>query len=262
MIVKIVTWNVNSIRQRYSSVLEWIRSHHPDILLLQEIKCQNSDFPYEIFEDEGYNCYVFGQKTFNGVAILSKYPAEDIVKGLPSFPEDEQARYIEATFSIETTVWRITSVYVPNGQEPLSEKYNYKLKFLKHLENRLKECLSYDEHVVIGGDFNIAPTDKDTHDATLWHEKILCTTQERKAYNTLLNLGLWDSIACKTVDHPFTWWDYRKDSWNKNEGLRIDHILLSSYAVDKVVSAGVDQSVRGQEKSSDHAPVWCNFKLG
>lgn len=251
--MKIVAWNVNSVRARLENVMEWIKGHQPDVLLLQEIKCQEETFPREAIEDLGYNIAIHGQKTFNGVAILSKFPIEDVVRNIPTF-EDEQARYIEAV----TNGVRVASVYVPNGQTVGSDKYAYKLIFLEKLRLHLAAVLNYEEAFVIGGDYNIAPTDLDVAKPEQWREEILCSTAERNAYAALLNLGYSDSFR---IDHPtdklFSWWDYRSGSWEKNDGLRIDHLLLSPQATDRLKKTGIEKDARGKEKASDHAPVWC-----
>jgi exodeoxyribonuclease-3 len=254
--MKIVTWNVNSVRARLENITDWLRTNHPDVVLLQETKCQNHDFPLETIEDCGYNVAVHGQKSYNGVAILSKYRIEDVLNGLPPFRDDDQARYIEGV----TNGVRVASVYVPNGNTVGSEKYHYKLKFLDHLHDHLKATLLYEEAFIIGGDYNIAPTDDDVNDPAGWHEKILCSTPERKSLRAILNLGYSDAIRIYHQGKgPYTWWDYRSGSWQKDDGLRIDLLLLSPQAVDRLAGAGVDRDPRGLEKASDHAPTWCTL---
>lgn len=252
--MKIVSWNVNSVRARLEILTDWLREHQPEVMLLQEIKCQAPAFPLEAIEDLGYNIAIYGQKTFNGVAILSKHPIEDVQCGLPSFEEDPQARYIEAV----TNGVRVASVYVPNGQAVGTDKFAYKLIFLEKLRHHLQATLQYEEAFVIGGDYNIAPTDLDVADPAAWHGEILCSTLERKAFQALLNLGYHDAFR---VNHPvekiYSWWDYRSQAWPKNEGLRIDHLLLSPQAIDRLSNSGIDSAPRGKEKASDHAPVWC-----
>jgi len=256
--MKIVTWNVNSIRARLPIVTSWLASHQPDIVLLQELKCVNEAFPLQEIEDLGYNVALLGQKTFNGVGILSKSPIEDITCGLPSFTNDDQARYIEAVIGRV----RVASVYVPNGQEVGSDKYTYKLKFLDHLRSHLEALLAYEEICIIGGDFNIAPTDNDVYDPKEWEEKILCSTKERNAFRGLLNLGYQDALRLYHQGvGPFTWWDYRAGAFANNQGLRIDHFLLSPEASDIVMDCQVDILPRGLDKASDHAPVWCQLKI-
>jgi exodeoxyribonuclease-3 len=257
-VTKIVTWNVNSIRMRLPIVCQWLTDQQPDVVLLQELKCLNEAFPKQEIEDLGYNVALYGQKTFNGVGILSKKPLEDVVCGLPTFLEDEQARYIEAV----TGPIRIASVYVPNGQEVGSDKYAYKLNFMAKLRQHMEQLLKYGEICVIAGDFNIAPTDADVHDPDAWREKILCSTPERSAFRSLLNLGYQDAIrAFHDGIGPFSWWDYRSQAYANNDGLRIDHLLLSPQASDIVISSDVDSSPRGLDKTSDHAPVWCQLKI-
>ncbi len=249
------SWNVNSVRARLENVLSWIRSQNPDILLLQETKVQNHDFPIEPIEDLGYNLALFGQKTYNGVAILSKSPLEDVKLGL--IDDLEEARYIEAfTHNI-----RVASVYVPNGQAKDSPKFPYKLNFLKSLQDHIKTLLTYDEVLVLGGDFNVAPTDFDVHDPVLWQEEILCTSEERQAFQSLLHTGTFDALrSLHPFDPLYTWWDYRANSYGRNNGLRIDHFLASSQALDRLEEGGVDAQERGLEKASDHAPIWITLK--
>lgn len=252
--MKIVTWNVNSIRARLDNVMEWVQEHQPDVLLLQEIKCQEESFPKETFEDLGYNIAIHGQKTFNGVAILSKFPIEDIIRNIPHFNNDDHARYIEAV----TNGVRVASVYVPNGQSVGSDKYAYKLVFLEKLRHHLADILNYEEPFVVGGDYNIAPTDLDVACPEEWKGEILCSLAERNAYASLLHLGYYDAFRILyPIDKLFSWWDYRSGSWQKNEGLRIDHLLLSPQAADLLKKTGIEREARGKEKASDHAPVWC-----
>lgn len=256
--MKIVTWNVNSIRARVSVVIEWLNHTQPEIVLLQETKCLNEMFPRQEFEDLGYNIALHGQKTYNGVAILSKSPIEDVTCGLPSLAEDPQARYIEAVVGKV----RVASVYVPNGQEIGSSSYTYKLNFLQKLKDHLEQLLTYNEVCVVGGDYNIAPTDQDVHNPQLWADKILCSNLERKAFHSLCHLGYQDAIRLYHNDiGPFSWWDYRAQAFTKNNGLRIDHLLLSPAAVDYSQDCNVDINPRSLEKTSDHAPVWCTLNL-
>ena len=254
--MKIITWNVNSIRARLTNLESVLSAHTPDVVLLQETKTQNETFPLEQLEDLGYNVAIHGQKTFNGVAILSRFPLEDITCGLPTFAHDPQARYIEAVVKNV----RVSSVYVPNGQSLDSDKYLYKMDFLSRLREHLSKLLSYNEAIVVGGDYNIAPCNDDVHDPEKWKDDILCSPPERKHFYSLLNLGYFDALRLKTPPPgPFTWWDYRRGAWQKNEGLRIDHLLLSPMAADWLDDAGVDSHIRDQDKASDHAPVWCTL---
>ena len=254
--MKIVTWNVNSIRARLDNVLVWLNEVNPDIVLLQELKCEEGAFPRGPVEDLGYNIAIAGQKTYNGVAILAKSPIEDITYGLPTFPEDEHSRYIEGVVG---TV-RVASVYVPNGQAVGTDKYEYKLTFLERLRHHLASLLMFEEATIIGGDYNIAPETRDVSEPEQWEGEILCSPAERQQFQSILHLGYYDALR---VHHhgegPFTWWDYRSGAWQKNQGLRIDHFLLSPLAVDRVQASGVDRDPRAKEKASDHAPVWCVF---
>lgn len=254
--MKIATWNVNSIRARLPNVTEWLNESKADVILLQETKCLEEAFPYEAIDDLGYNYAVHGQKTFNGVAILSKYPIEDVKKGLPTFQSDPQARYIEAVVNNV----RVASVYVPNGQSVGTEKYQYKMQFLNNLRDHLKDTILFEEAFVIGGDYNIAPEDIDIADPDKWRGKILCSDAEREAFFSLLYLGYQDAVRITDPDKMIqSWWDYRSRAWEGQQGLRIDHLLLSPKACDILQKTGVDAYVRGKDKASDHAPVWCEL---
>lgn len=251
--MKIVTWNVNSVRARLPQVELFLKEQQPDILLLQELKCEEHAFPSTL-EDYGYNCALFGQKTYNGVAILSKYPIEDVQKGILNF-DDPTSRYIEAF----TGGIRVASVYVPNGQEINSKAYEYKLKFLDALYEHIKNLLTLDEQFIIGGDFNIAPTDEDVYAPDLWREQVLCSTSERAAWRKITYLGLTDALIQfdgNQTKNPYTWWNYRIP-FVKDCGLRIDHLLLSPNATDSLKSSKVHKYMRGLERASDHAPVEC-----
>ncbi|MBT4880606.1 MAG: exodeoxyribonuclease III [Alphaproteobacteria bacterium] len=258
---KIATWNVNSIRARLPNVEAWVREAQPDVLLLQETKTIEETFPKTTFEDLGYNMAIVGQKSYNGVAILSKSPIEDIRSELPGDPLDVEARYIE----VVTGNVRVASVYVPNGQEVGSQKFEYKLRFLDRLYDHMKTLLTYDESLVVGGDYNIAPTDDDVHDPVGWEGKILCSDHERAAFRKILYLGLTDALKEFHVssgipkDQLYSWWNYKGRRWDQNEGLRIDHLLVSPQAADRLKDVQVDRLPRGEEKASDHTPVWCSL---
>ncbi len=256
---RIVTWNVNSVRARLEAVTSWLRTHQPDVLLLQELKCQEDGFPYEAFEDLGYNCAVYGQKAYNGVAILSKSPIEDVTKGLPGL-DDQAARYIEAF----TGTVRVASIYVPNGKDVDTEAYAYKERFMRALTDHAHTLIQYDEAIILGGDYNIAPFAADVHDPNLLErDRILCSLPERKWLRTLINVGLSDALRM-TYPHeeqgPFTWWDYRAGSFAANKGMRIDHLFLTPQATQRFITAGVDLAPRQAPKASDHAPVWVDLK--
>lgn len=257
--MRIATWNVNSVKARLPHVEDWLRTFSPDVLLLQELKCEEQAFPREALEDLGYNLAICGQKTYNGVAILSRTPLEDVQCGLPTFEGDTQSRYIEAV----TNGVRVASVYVPNGQEVGSDKYAYKLEFYQRLLAHLKALLRYEEACVIGGDYNVAPEVVDGHSPAAFHDgRILCSGPERAAFHQLTHLGYSDSLRAlypahtPQGQHLYSWWDYRAGSWPQNKGYRIDHLLLSPQASDRLKAGGIDMTPRGWERPSDHTPVW------
>ncbi|GAO97679.1 exodeoxyribonuclease III [Caedimonas varicaedens] len=258
METKIATWNVNSIRVRLPHVLKWVAEAKPHILLLQEIKCEDHTFPREAFEDLGYNIALAGQKTYNGVAILSREPLEDILIGLPNNDEDTQARYIEAVCG----KFRVASVYVPNGMEVGSDKYAYKLAFFRHLNAHLEQRLKWGESFIVAGDYNVAPYEIDGYNPVAFRqERILCSQKEREALRQILYSGYTDALRAlhPLQEHLYTWWDYRAGSWQANQGFRIDHLLLTPQAADLLIQSEVDVLPRSAEKASDHAPVWAVF---
>lgn len=259
----IATWNVNSIRQRLSALLNWVDENKPDILLLQETKCVNESFPAMELEERGYNLALHGQKTFNGVAILSKYPLSDIVTMLPGEETDDHCRYIEAVASLPNgSVLRVASVYVPNGQSPDSEKFPYKLRFMDRLYAHAQTLLGYEEMLVMGGDYNIAPESIDVFNTQKMAGQVCFHPEERAKLRSLLNLGLYDAFRLKyPAQQRFSWWDYRLQQFERNEGLRIDHLLLSPQAADRLLECEIDLAPRRLEKPSDHAPVWCRLSL-
>jgi exodeoxyribonuclease III len=262
--MKIATWNINSFRSLFEHLLSWLRTFQPDVVLLQELKMVTELFPHDALMDEGYQAAVFGQKTYNGVAILSKYRIEDINYGIENNPLPDEARYIDAL--IDGRV-RIASVYVPNGQNIESPKYPTKLKFIEGLRDTVQRRIFDSTTYVIGGDFNIAPHDQDATYPDRWKGDVPFTPAERQSYNQLMHLGLHDAVRIK---HPYdavstpdvmSWWDYRAGSFEKNDGLRIDHILLCPQATDMWTDAGTDRTPRTWEKPSDHTPVWCDLKI-
>lgn len=263
--MKIATWNVNSVKSRLQHLLQYLSSEQaPDVLLLQELKCVEEVFPFMEVEDAGYNVVVCGQKTYNGVAILSKYPIDDVIKELPGGNGvDEQARYIEGVISLKDKAIRVASVYVPNGKAPDSENFVYKMNFLDRLYVHASQLLSYEELLVIGGDYNVAPEPGlDVYDPVSLEGGICCHADERKKFRALTGLGLTDAYrAANQNAQQFSWWDYRGGSWQHNKGMRIDHLLLSPEAADVTQASDVEISLRGLEKPSDHAPVWCRMAV-
>ncbi len=261
MSISIATWNVNSIRSRLTHLLDWLRADKPDIVLLQELKCTDDIFPYMEIEELGYNIAVYGEKTYNGVAILSKFPLSDIEKGLGGDDEDKHARYIEAVASLPKIAIRVASVYVPNGQEVSSDKFSYKQRFLDRLYSHIKKLLTYEEILVIGGDYNIAPEDSDVHEPKVWEGSVLTHDNVRNGFYKIMNLGVYDACRIKypTGKSEYSWWDYRANSFAADNGLRIDHLLLSPQAADKLQEYYVKKELRGLEKASDHAPVVAKF---
>lgn len=258
--MKIATWNVNSIKARLPRVLEWLREAAPDIVLLQEIKTETEAFPSLEIEELGYNLAVCGQKTYNGVAILSKVPLEDVVTRLPGDEADSQARYVEALAAAPSPV-RVASIYLPNGNPVGSEKFAYKLDWMERLRARAAELLRLEEAFVLGGDYNVAPTDDDVYDPEGWRDDALCRPESRARFRALVNLGLTDAFrALNPEPHAYTYWDYKGGAWAKDWGLRIDHLLLSPQAADRLTASSIDKGPRGQDKASDHTPVWCELE--
>jgi exodeoxyribonuclease-3 len=251
--MKFASWNVNSLKIRLPQLLEWLDLHRHDVVCLQETKLEDRNFPRAQIEAMGYAVCFSGQKTYNGVALLSRHPLREILHGNPCFP-DEQKRVLSATVG-DT---RVVSVYVPNGQAIDSEKYRYKLNWLDALTDWLREEISNYPNLVVAGDFNIAPEDRDVYDPVAWAGQILCSDAERAAFKNLQALGLKDSF--RLFDPPenpptYSWWDYRMLGFQRNRGLRIDHILLSARMAERCRAAGIDREMRKRERPSDHAPV-------
>jgi exodeoxyribonuclease-3 len=263
MNLSIATWNVNGIRARKDTFLDWLKVNSPDILCLQEIKCVNDDFPSQEIEEFGYKCYVNGQKSFNGVAILSKYELTKITFNLDEDKIDEQARFIEATLELANNYNIIINcIYLPNGNPYPSEKFDYKLRWMDQLICRAKENISKEIPYIILGDFNIIPTEKDVYDYTRWTEDALFRIESKKKYRELCNLGLYDAHEFMNKGNvDFTHWDYQGGAWEKNHGIRIDHILLSASACSIICKFNTDSETRSLEKPSDHVPVLVNFDI-
>lgn len=254
--MKIATWNINGIKARLETVKTWLGAASPDIACFQEIKSVDENFPAEVFEELGYNVAVHGQKGFNGVALLSKLPFDEVVRGLPGDPDDVQARYIEGVVSVPSGVVRVVNIYLPNGNPTDSDKFPYKLAWMERLKARIKELLTYEEPFVVAGDYNVIPTPADVYDPAAWLNDALFRPESRAHFRALLNLGLTDAFrACHDEPHQFTFWDYQAGAWQKNHGLRIDHFLLSPQAADRLETCDIDSEPRGWEKPSDHVPV-------
>lgn len=249
--MKLATWNVNSLNVRLPQVLDWLAQTSTDILLLQEIKMLDNQFPTEDFTQAGYHAQCFGQKTYNGVAIISRYPITDVAYNIPGF-EDEQARVITATIEGIRTV----CAYIPNGQAPGTDKFDYKMTWLQALNTWLAQETEKHPQLILAGDYNIAPEDRDVYDPIAWKGQILCTPQERQHFQNLLGLGLSDAFRLFEQEPGlWSWWDYRNLSFQKNKGLRIDHILVSHPLKEQVKTCFIDKAPRKNERPSDHAPV-------
>ena len=253
--MKIATWNVNSMNVRAPHVIEWLQNHEPDVLVLQEIKQVTEKFPAEALQELGYHSVASGQKTYNGVAVISKTPAVEPITDFPDL-DDPQRRILASTVGDV----RVIDLYVPNGSEVGSEKYDYKLRWLASLRSFLEAELRQHENVVVLGDFNIAPADEDVYDPEKWGEAILCSPREREALRGLIDLGLTDVF--RKFEHPeqtFSWWDYRAAGFRRNAGLRIDLILTSNSMTERCTTSYVDKEPRAWERPSDHAPVVAEF---
>jgi len=254
--VRIVTWNVNSIRQRIEHLLKYLKEMQPDVVCLQELKCTDEAFPRMEIEAAGYNALVHGQKTFNGVAILSKRPFDETRIGLPGDESDSQARYAEAVISHGAGVVRVASIYLPNGNPAGTEKYAYKLAWMDRLRAHAADLLRLEEPLVLAGDYNVIPQARDAADPAAWEGDALYLPQTRAKFQALLNLGLTDALRATTDDGGlYTFWDYQAGAWQRDKGIRIDHLLLSPQAADRLIDASIDRDMRAAEKPSDHVPA-------
>jgi exodeoxyribonuclease-3 len=260
--MRIATWNVNSIKQRMDNLTAWLTERQPDIVCLQETKCVDDAFPREPLEALGYNVAVHGQKAFNGVAVLSKLPLDEVTIRLPGDSADDHARFMETVVSHAAGAVRVASIYLPNGNPPDTEKYSYKIRWMERLIQYAHERLLLEEPLVLAGDFNVIPSELDARNPGRWVGDALFLPRTREKFRALCNLGLTDAIrAGCDGPGPFTFWDYQAGAWQKNDGIRIDHLLLSPQAADKLLAAGVDKHVRGWEKPSDHVPVWIDLAV-
>ena len=260
--MKIATWNINGIKARLEGVVTWLEQAKPDIACLQEITSVDEGFPSERFEELGYNVAVHGQKSFNGVALLSKKPFDEVTPRLPGDDADEQARYLEGVVSTDGGALRVASIYLPNGNPIDGDKFAYKLAWMERLYRHVQTLLASEDVFVLGGDYNVAPDDDDVYDPRAWRDDALCRPESRAALRKIVFLGLTDALrAVSDEGGRYTWWDYRGGAWPQDKGLRIDHLLLSPAAADRLGAAGIDRHVRAWEKPSDHVPVWIDLAI-
>ena len=254
--MRIATWNVNSLRQRLDHLLYWLRETTPDVVCLQEIKCQDEAFPAADIEALGYNVAVHGQKTFNGVALLSRAPLEDVRRGLPGDPDDAQSRYIEAVVPWGPRVVRVASIYLPNGNPAPGDKYDYKLAWMDRLAAHARDLLALEEPLVLAGDYNVIPEPRDAKRPEDWQADALFLPRTREKFRALCNLGLTEALRATTdAGGLYTFWDYQAGAWQRDNGIRIDHLLLSPQAADRLQGVVIDREMRAREKPSDHVPV-------
>ncbi len=259
--MKIATWNIAGIKARHETLYQWLQKSQPDIVCLQEIKSIDENFPRDAIENLGYHIETHGQKSFNGVAILSKKTPDEVIHRLPGNDNDEQTRYIEAVYSTDKGVVRIASLYLPNGNPIESEKYSYKMEWMERLYTHAKSLLAYEEPLVLAGDYNVIPTPLDAKNPQEWNRDALFLQKTRKAFQRILHLGLYDAIRNVTDTPSFSFWDFQAGAWPKNNGIRIDHLLLSPEAVDRLICAHSQTEVRGYPKPSDHVPVWIHLNV-
>ncbi len=263
MSLSVASWNVNSIKARLPNVIDWLKEKRPDVVCLQEIKCQDDGFPRLEIEELGYNVETVGQKSYNGVALLSMRPIDEVaLTALPGDESDEQARYIEAVISTDSGAVRVASIYLPNGNPAPGDKFDYKLAWMKRLRERAAELLTYEEPVILAGDYNIIPRDCDVHDPAAWEGDALIRSDSRDAFAAIKWLGYTD--AFEQADgraNQYTFWDYQRGAWQKDHGIRIDHLLLSPQAADALEGVEIDKGPRGKEKASDHTPIIVTFAL-
>ncbi|MFT4782579.1 MAG: exodeoxyribonuclease-3 [Paracoccaceae bacterium] len=254
--MKIATFNINGIKARAGALADWLDEFSPDVAVLQEIKSQDASFPRELIEDRGYNLETHGQKSFNGVAILSKYPLEDVRRGLPGDDGDEQARWIEATVVGKRAV-RVCGLYLPNGNPVPGPKYDYKLDWMKRLMARAQGLLDSEEPALMAGDFNIIPQAEDAARPDVWREDALFRPESRAAWREVLNLGFTEAFRARNASPgQYSFWDYQAGAWNRDDGIRIDHFLLTPQAADLLTDCQIDKDRRARDKPSDHVPVW------
>lgn len=259
--MKIATFNINGVKARIEGLTKWLEDSAPDVAVLQEIKSVDEGFPRQAIEDLGYNVETHGQKGFNGVAILSKLPLEDVTRGLPGDDDDEQARWIEATVIGEKAL-RICGLYLPNGNPVPGPKYDYKLAWMDRLHARAKALMELEEPALMCGDYNIIPQPEDAARPDAWIDDALFLPQSRAAFRRILNLGFTEAFrACQSGDGHYSFWDYQAGAWDRNDGIRIDHFLLTPQCADLLKDCWIEKDVRGREKPSDHVPVWVDLAI-
>jgi len=258
----VASWNINSVRLRLPLLLDYLKERAPDVLCLQELKCADEQFPRMEIEDAGYNALVHGQKSWNGVAILSRRPLEETQRGLPGDPADEQSRYIEALARSESgAIMRVASIYLPNGNPAGTEKTAYKYAWMERLTAHARALLALEEPLVLAGDYNVIPAPADARDPKAWEGDALYLPQTRQRFRALENLGLTDALRASTdAAGLYTFWDYQAGAWQKNNGIRIDHLLLSPQAADRLESVAIDKEMRAKDKPSDHVPIRAEFR--
>ena len=260
--MKIASFNINGIKARAAALPEWLDEAQPDVVVLQEIKSVDEAFPREMLEERGYNVETHGQKSFNGVAILSKLPLEDVTRGLPGDDEDDQARWIEATVVGDDMALRVCGLYLPNGNPVPGPKYDYKLAWMARLQARAEALLAEETPFLMAGDYNIIPQAEDAAKPDSWREDALFRPESRAAWRRLVNLGLTDAFRARTQGPGhYSFWDYQASAWNRNNGIRIDHFLLSPTVADRLRDCQIDRDVRGRDKPSDHVPVWVELAI-
>ena len=258
--MKLATFNINGIKARIEALPAWLSQAKPDVVCLQEIKSVDEGFPREVFEDMGYRVETHGQKSFNGVAILSRLPLEDVTRGLPGDDSDEQARWIEATVIGDRHAIRVCGLYLPNGNPAPGPKYDYKLAWMARMQTRVRALLATEEPLAFCGDYNVIPEPQDAAKPDAWVTDALFLPESRAAFRRLLNLGLTDAFRARDPrPGQYSFWDYQAGAWERNNGIRIDHLLLSPQCADLLRDAGIDKAVRGGEKPSDHVPVWVDL---
>jgi len=257
--MRIATWNINGVKAREGALKQFLKEHQPDILCLQEIKTVDEGFPAAEIEGLGYNVATHGQKSWNGVAILSKMPVDEITRGLPGDDTDEQSRLIEGVFSVEGGAIRVCNIYLPNGNPVDSEKFPYKLRWMERLIAFVEERLEFEEPFILLGDFNLIPAPIDAHDPDAWWGDALFRPESLEKFRALANLGLTDALRAVTDEPAYTFWDFQAGAWRRNAGIRIDHLMLSPQAADRLENVTVHKDVRGWDKPSDHVPVEGEF---